>query len=67
MRHRFDSFCAFHGCNCPNYTVEQTGRANDTANFAMSGYTTGMLWTHLCRRDLVLSLLQAQTRVNHYI
>ena len=35
MRHSFDCFCVFHGRNCLNYTVGQTGRAIYTATIAI--------------------------------
>ena len=37
-----DHFCAFHDGNCTNYTIGQTGRANCTATFAISGGNMGM-------------------------
>jgi len=60
--------CAFHGSSCPIHTVGQTGHDIYTGTFPMSMDTLGRhcCWAYLCRKGLVLSLLQAQTCGNHY-
>jgi len=56
LRAGFDCFCAFHVSNCPS-------RVTNTANFAMSGNTTG--WR--CCDHIQSSLLQAQSWNKYYI